>query len=59
MPAGFGVRSYLQHVEESRLSGIIESQEQELGVLIEQSEGGQDVPDCGRNVSVNSWPHSI
>ena len=32
-------------MQKSGLSGIIESQEQELGVLVEQSEGGQDVPD--------------
>lgn len=29
--------SYLQHVQQRRLSGIIESKEQELGVLIEES----------------------
>ena len=42
------LRSYLQHVQEGSLSGIIESQKQELGVLVEQSEGGQDVPDFVR-----------
>ena len=33
-------------MQKSRLSSIVESQEQELGVLVEQSKGGQDVPDC-------------
>lgn len=37
-------------MQKSSLSGIIESQKQELGVLVEQSEGGQDVPDFVRTL---------
>lgn len=36
----------LQHVQECRLSGIVETEEEELGVLVEQAEGGQDIVDC-------------
>jgi hypothetical protein len=32
--------SYLQHVQQSRLSGIVETKEEQLGVLIEESQGG-------------------
>lgn len=40
--------AYLQHVQKSRLSGIIEAEKEEFGVLVEQTEGGEDVPDYTR-----------
>lgn len=40
--------AYLQHVQESRLSGIIETEEQELGVLVEQAKGGQNIVDYSK-----------
>ncbi len=40
--------AYLQHMQKSGLSGIVESQEQELGVLVKEAQGGQDVPDYGK-----------
>ena len=33
-------------MQKSRLSGIVEAEEEELGVLVEQAEGGQDIVDC-------------
>lgn len=47
--------SYLQHVQQGRLSGIVETQEQQLGVLIEESKGGQDVPDY--HISTSAYFH--
>ena len=35
----------LQHVQQRRLAGIVQPEEEELGVLIGQAERGQDVPD--------------
>lgn len=35
----------LQHVEQRRLAGIVEAQEQQLGVLVEQAERREDVVD--------------
>ena len=35
----------LEHVEQRRLAGIVEAQEQQLGVLVEQAERRQDVVD--------------
>lgn len=43
------ISAYLQHVEESRLSGIIKSEEEEFGVLVQESQAGKDIPDCGRD----------
>lgn len=37
--------SYLQHVQQSRLSGVIESKEQKFGMFVEQAQGCQDVVD--------------
>jgi hypothetical protein len=47
--------SYLQHVQQSRLSGIVETKEEQLGVLIEESQGGQDVPDY--HISTSAYFH--
>lgn len=48
---GFRV-SYLQHVQQSRLAGIVETEEKELGVLVEQTKAREDVVDCdGTQVS--------
>lgn len=37
--------SYLQHVQQSRLSGVIESEEQKFGMFVEQAQGCQDIVD--------------
>ncbi len=42
----------LEHVEQRRLAGIVEAQEQQLGVLVEQAERRQEVGDC---VCVERW----
>lgn len=37
--------TYLEHVKQRGLSGIIEAQEQQLGVFVEQTQRGQNVVD--------------
>lgn len=37
--------THLQHVEQRGLAGIIETKEQELGVLVQEAERGQDIVD--------------
>lgn len=41
-----GEVTHLQHVQQRRLSGIVEAEEQQLGVLVEQAERREDVVDC-------------
>lgn len=43
---GGGVVTHLQHVQQRRLSGIVEAEEQQLGVLVEQAERREDVVNC-------------
>lgn len=38
--------THLQHVQQRRLSGVVEAEEQQLGVLVEQAERREDVVDC-------------
>lgn len=38
-------RTYLQHVQQRRLARVVEAQEQQLGVLVQEAEGGEDVVD--------------
>lgn len=45
---GGSLVTHLQHVEQRRLSGIVETEEQQLGVLVEQAERREDVVDCER-----------
>lgn len=35
----------LQHVQQRRLAGVVEAQEQQLGVLVRQAQVRQDLPD--------------
>lgn len=37
--------THLQHVQQGRLARIIEAEKQELGVLVQQAEGGEDIVD--------------
>lgn len=37
--------TYLQHVQQGRLSGIIETEEEEFGVLVQESQGRKSIPD--------------
>ena len=37
---------YLEHVQQRRLASVIETKEQELGVLVHQAQRGQDVVNC-------------
>jgi hypothetical protein len=55
--AGAGHMTYLQHVKQRRLSGIVETEEEQLGVLVEQAERGEHVVDCrgARAVSACGW----
>ena len=46
----------LEHVEQRRLSGIVETEEQQLGVLVEQAERRQDVVDW--KIAVSGFPCS-
>ena len=45
----------LEHVQESCLSGVVEAEEEEFGVLVQQAEGSEDIEDCGRDMSVSSF----
>lgn len=36
---------HLQHVQKRRLSCIVEAEEEQLGVLVQQAEGGEDIVD--------------
>ena len=38
--------AHLQHMQQRRLAGIVEAEEQQLGVLVEQAERREDVVDC-------------
>lgn len=38
--------THLQHVQQGRLSGVVETEEQQLCVLVEQAEGGENIVDC-------------
>lgn len=42
-----GLLTHLQHVQQRRLSGVVEAEEQQLGMLVEQAERREDVVDCG------------
>lgn len=44
---GSGLVTHLQHVQQRRLSGVVEAEEQQLGVLVEQAKRREDVVDCG------------
>jgi len=44
-PLSFLSATYLQHVKQRGLSGIVETQEEQLGVLVEQAQGGQHIVD--------------
>lgn len=44
-PLSFLSATYLQHVKQRGLSGIVEAQEEQLGVLVEQAQGGQHIVD--------------
>lgn len=38
-------KTYLEHVKQRGLSGVIEAQEEQLGVFVEQTQRRQDVVD--------------
>jgi hypothetical protein len=47
--------THLQHVQQRSLSGIIETEEKQLSVLVQQAERRQNIVDCdGRGKSVNA-----
>jgi hypothetical protein len=45
-PVPLTLITHLEHVKQSRLASIVEAEEEEFGMLVEQAEVGQDVPDC-------------
>lgn len=53
---------HLQHVQKRRLSCIVEAEEEQLGVLVQQAEGGEDIVDyvaeASMRVSVFAFPRS-
>lgn len=40
-----GLITHLQHVQQRRLARIVETEEQQLGVLVQQAERGEDIVD--------------
>lgn len=52
--------THLEHVQKRRLAGIVETEEQQLGVLVQQAEGGEDIVDCIASPikarSASCWP---
>jgi len=51
-------RTYLQHVQKSSLSGIIETEEEKLCVLVKEAEIGEDIPDCRGQFTIIQCRHS-
>lgn len=52
--------THLQHVEQGSLSGVIQTEEKELGVLVEQAKGGQHIVDYrGRACQSSCIQHPI
>jgi len=43
-------RANLQHVEQRRLPGVVETEEEKLCVLVRQSERRKDIPDYSRQL---------
>lgn len=43
----------LEHVKEGGFAGIIETEEEKLGVFVQKAEGGKDVPDWKLERSVS------
>lgn len=41
-----GKQTHLQHVQEGGLAGVVETKEEQLGVLVQQPKGGEDIVDC-------------
>lgn len=44
----------LQHVQQRRFTGIVETEEKELGMLVGETQGREDIPDCVSRRSVMS-----
>lgn len=49
-------RTHLQHVQQCRLASIVETQEEQLGVLVQQAQRGEDIVNylSQENVSYSS-----
>lgn len=41
-----GREEYLQHMQQRRLARIVEPQEQQLRMLVQETQGRKDIPDC-------------
>lgn len=52
---GGGGRAHLEHVQQCRLACIIETEEQELGMLVQQAQGGEHIVDWSGPVRQPSW----
>lgn len=49
--------THLEHVQQRRLAGVIETEEQQLGVLVQQAQAGEHIPDCqSRHMSAKVLP---
>lgn len=50
--------THLQHVKKSGLSGVVETKEKQLCVLVKQSQGGQHIVDYTQHVSAHPFNKS-
>ncbi len=52
--------TYLQHMQQRRLARVVEAQEEEFGMLVDQAERRQHIPDCpsGYVSPVQPQPHT-
>lgn len=51
---GQACSTHLQHMQQSRLSRVVEPEEEELGVFVEQAQRGEDVVDwCAVSASID------
>jgi hypothetical protein len=57
--AGLAWDTHLEHVKKGRLAGVVKTQEQQLGVLVQQAEAGEDIVDyseSSRQMSARDAP---
>ena len=52
------ISTHLQHVKKSGLSGVVETKEKQLCVLVKQSQGGQHIVDYTQHVSAHPFNKS-
>jgi hypothetical protein len=50
---GLAWDTHLEHVKKGRLASVIKTQEQQLGVLVQQAEAGEDIVDYSESTPAN------